>query len=230
MPGGKNPPGPGVRPRGARRCPATFHAARPRGRGTGEARPPLGPRRRVDRRGPALGRASDSRRAWSGPRSGEGGRGPAWPSRPRPRPPPPSFSRFPTFVTSWALAAAPWRRGTEGGIWWAVKDGGRRGAGAPAGRAPGNTGETPGTRTNFPVTPRRIPLPLASAAPPGAPRPSAAGRGPGRVGGARRGPGMVGGARPWSGERSQGRRDARATWLGGGEKARGLEELEAKAW
>lgn len=81
-------------------------------------------------------------------------------------------------------------------------------------------GETPGTRTNFPVTPRRIPLPFGSAAPPGpgrpAPRPPAAGSRPGRVGGASRGPGLVGGARPWWGGRGRGRRDARASALGVG--------------
>lgn len=100
---GRTPPAPGVRPRGAQRCPPTLPArARPGGPGGLEAWPPLRPRltHRQARPGARTRLATPGAPGW-GPRSrGKGIAVPPGLAAPAPRPaaPPPSCSSRPAFV------------------------------------------------------------------------------------------------------------------------------------
>lgn len=87
--------------------------------------------------------------------------------------------------------------------------------------------KTPGTRNNFPVTPRRIPLRLRSVAPPGPPRPSAARPPRSRSGGRSR-------PRSWKGGRSlprSGHGEQRQALDGvGGVRSRGRGRPYCREW
>lgn len=100
--------------------------------------------------------------------------------------------------------------------------------------------KTPGTRNNFPVTPRRIPLRLRSVAPPGPPRPSAARPPRSRSGGRSRPQSWEGGrslpqsaavsrARRWMGWAESGVEGGAGRSAGSWEKEWGLEEQEGEA-
>lgn len=161
-----NPPKPHER-RGAQRWPLDLRRARPRQLWAAETRCPLGARGLADGRA-RLGRGRLGQAPLGARLAGTGSQQ-AWPSRPRPAasvliPLPPSLP----LGRRRLLHGGRWQREGSSGPW------GRWGGKEPGSNRPNkgeHTGKLLGTRTNFPVTPRRISLPLQNAVPPGRPAP-----------------------------------------------------------